>query len=494
MFDASVYTRRRKALRRQLKSGLILFLGNEESPMNYPANTYPFRQDSSFLYYFGLATPSLAATIDVDSGRETLFGDEITLEDVIWMGHLPTLKERAQSVGVRRTAPLSRLDETISQARKKRRPIHYLPPYRADTAARLSALLKKPAARLKKNASADLIKAVVSQRSIKDAAEIAEVENALDVTRKMYLAALRMTRPGLYERDIVGTIEGIALAHGTQTAFPTILTINGQILHNHYHGNRLEKGRLLVIDAGASSPFGYASDITRTIPVAGEFTPRQRAIYEVVLGGQLKAIESIKPGIMYKDVHLAVARTMALGLKELGLMKGDIDEAVAAGAHALFFPHGIGHMLGLDVHDMEGLGEGHVGYNKTVERSKQFGLAYLRMARELRPGFVLTVEPGVYFIPALIDKWRAEKKHAAFINYVRVEAYRNFGGIRIEDDVLVTATGCRVLGRPIPKTVKDIEKTMARAGVGETEAGAGARAKTGAKASARSSTRSSAKK
>lgn len=461
MFDPSVYASRRRRLRKQLKSGLILFLGNDESPMNYPANTYPFRQDSTFLYYFGLDTPSLAAIIDIDSGRETLFGDDITLEDIIWMGHLSTLKERARAVGVRSTAPLARLDEVIREARKKKRTIHFLPPYRAETASRLSALLKKPASRLKKAASTELIKAVVNQRSTKDDEEVAEIEKALDVTRKMYLAAMRLTRPGLFERDIVGEIEGIALAHGCQTAFPTILTINGQILHNHYHGNKLERGRLLVIDAGATSPLGYAADITRTIPVTGEFTPRQQSIYDIVLRGQLKAIEMIKPGIMYKDVHLAAARTMALGLKELGLMKGDIDEAVAAGAHALFFPHGIGHMLGLDVHDMEGLGENHVGYNKTVKRSEQFGLAYLRMARELRPGFVLTVEPGIYFIPALIDKWRAENKFRQFINYVKVEAFRHFGGVRIEDDVLVTRDGCRILGRPIPRTVREIERAMA---------------------------------
>jgi len=460
MFDVSTYIKRRKLLRQQVKSGLILFLGNEESPMNYPANTYPFRQDSSFLYFLGLNTPSLAAVIDIDAGRDTVFGDDVSLEDVIWMGYLPSLKERAQAVGIRRTASLARLAETIARARKQGRTIHYLPPYRAEAAIRLSALLKKPAAKLKKAASVELIKVVVSQRSIKSAQEIAEIEKALEVSRKMYLAALRMAQPGLYEREIVGAIEGIALAHGYETAFPIILTMNGQILHNHYHGNRLEKGRLLVIDAGASSPLGYASDITRTVPVGGEFTPKQRAVYEVVLRGQLKAIETIRPGVKYKDIHLAVARTMASGLKELGLMKGDIDEAVTEGAQALFFPHGLGHMLGLDVHDMEDLGENYVGYDKTVERSKQFGLAYLRLARELKPGFVLTVEPGIYFIPALIDKWKAENKFKSFINYARIEAYRNFGGIRIEDDVLVTTDGCRVLGKPIPKTGKDIETAM----------------------------------
>jgi len=461
MFDASTYIKRRKLLRQQVKSGLILFLGNEESPMNYPANTYRFRQDSSFLYFFGLNTPSLAAVIDIDAGRDTVFGDDVSLEDVIWMGYLPSLRERAEAVGIRHTASLARLEETIAKAKKQGRMIHYLPPYRGDTAVRLSTLLKKPVAKIKKAASVELIKAVVSQRAIKSAEEVGEIEKALEVSREMYRLALKLAKPGLYEREIVGAIEGIALAAGYDTAFPIILTINGQILHNPYHGNMLEKGRLLVIDAGASSPLGYASDITRTIPVGGEFSAKQRGVYEIVLAGQLKAIESIAPGIKYRDVHLATARAMALGLKELGLMKGDIDEAVAEGAHALFFPHGLGHMLGLDVHDMEGLGENYVGYDKTVQRSQQFGLAYLRLARELRPGFVLTVEPGIYFIPPLIDQWKAENRFKSFINYARVEAYRHFGGIRIEDNVLVMTDGCRVLGKPIPKTVKAIETAMA---------------------------------
>jgi Xaa-Pro aminopeptidase len=461
MFASRVYIRRRKLLRKQVKSGLVIFLGNEESSMNYPANTYPFRQDSSFLYFFGLDTPSLAAAIDIDAGTETLFGDDITLEDVIWMGTLPRVRERARTAGVKRTAPLSRLEEIVAQARKRKRKIHYLPPYRPETAARLSFLTGMSGRNIKRNASVELIKATVAQRSIKSSEEVGEIEKALKVSREMYLAAMMRTRPGLQERDIVGEIEGIALSRGFPTAFPTILTVNGQIFHNQYHGNRLEKGRLLVMDSGVSSPLGYASDITRSIPVSGRFTTRQREIYEIVLSGQQKAIRAIRPGVRYRDIHLATARTMALGLKELGLMKGNIDEAVAAGAHALFFPHGLGHMLGLDVHDMESLGEDFVGYDSTIERSDQFGLAYLRLARKLQPGFVLTVEPGIYFIPALIDQWKAQKKSASFINYARVETYRNFSGIRIEDNVLVTKEGSRVLGRPIPKTVRDVEKAMA---------------------------------
>ncbi len=463
MFEAKTYIQRRTLLKKALNSGLALFLGNEESPMNYQANTYPFRQDSSFLYFFGLDTPGLAAIIDVQAGTDTVYGDDITLEDVIWMGELPKLKDRAAEAGIFMTAPLAKLQETIADARKQGRPIHYLPPYRPESLARLSGLLGAPPQEIKKNVSAELIRAVVAQRSVKSEEEIGEMEKALAVTRKMYLSALTTVRPGLYERDIVGAVDGIALAHGLQTAFPTILSVNVHVFHNPHHHNKLQKGRLLVMDAGASSALGYASDITRTIPVSGIFTQKQRGIYEIVLKGQLEAIASMKPGIKYKDIHLSTARTMAKGLKDLGLMKGDVEEAVAAGAHALFFPHGLGHMIGLDVHDMEGLGENYVGYDTTVSRSPQFGLAYLRMARELRPGFVLTVEPGIYFIPALIDQWRSKKRLTAFIDYARVEEYRDFTGIRIEDNVLITKDGRRVLGRPIPKKVKDIENTMASA-------------------------------
>jgi len=432
--------------------------------MNYPANTYPFRQDSSFLYFFGLDIPGLAAIIDCDAGTETIFGNDITLEDIIWMGVLPAIKDLAQSVGVKKSAPLAKLDEVITEARDKKREIHYLPPYRPETLTRMSFLLGMHPPEVKKGVSSKLIKAVVVQRSIKGEEEVREIEKALQVSRQMYRTAMEMARPGMFEHEIVGAIEGIALANGCQTAFPTILTINGHVFHNHYHGNRLEKGRLLVIDAGASSPLGYASDITRTIPVSGRFTAKQKEIYEIVLSSQMKAIGMTGPGVKYKDVHLATAKSMAAGLKDLGLMKGDPDEAVAAGAHALFFPHGLGHMLGLDVHDMEGLGEDFVGYDETVSRSGQFGLAYLRLARALEPGFVLTCEPGIYFIPPLIDQWEKERKFKEFINFDRVEAYRDFTGVRIEDNLLITEQGSRVLGKPIPKKVGDVEKTMRPAG------------------------------
>jgi Xaa-Pro aminopeptidase len=461
MFEANVYRRRRQILQQKIKSGLLLFLGNNEAPMNYAANTYPFRQDSSFLYFFGLDTPGLAAVLDVEERKATLFGDDISLEDIIWMGHLPKVKDRARLSGITQTAPAAKLEAVIRRARAKGRTVHYLPPYRPETKAKLSRMLGIAPSKLTARSSAEMIMAVVGQRLVKTAAEIREIENALAVTQGMYLAAMKMVKPGVLEQDVVGRMDGLALAGGAGTAFPTILTVNGQILHNHDHSHIMRKGRLLVVDSGAESKRHYASDITRTLPVSGKFTTRQREIYEIVLAAQESAIAAMKPGIPYRDIHLKAARLMCAGLKDVGLMKGDTEEAVAAGAHALFFPHGLGHPLGLDVHDMENLGESFVGYDDQTKRSNQFGLDYLRFGRELRPGYVMTVEPGIYFIPALAAKWKKEKKHTGFINYLKVGTYLNFGGIRIEDNVLITAAGRRVLGPPIPKRVKGIERHMA---------------------------------
>ena len=460
MFDSKIYIQRRKRLQEQIKTGLILFIGNEESPMNYPSNTYNFRQDSSFLYFFGLDFPLLAAVIDVDENKEIVFGNDVGIEDIIWMGYQPSIKERAMQAGVKETMPLNKLEETVKSAQQKGKKVHYLPPYRPETRLKIAYLLGLQPDAVKGSASEELIKAVVAQRSVKMKEEVEEMEKAHIITNEMHRMAMKMAKSGVYEREIVGKIEGIASSHGFNLAFPIILTINGQIFHNQYRGNRLKKGRLLVNDSGAESALHYASDITRTIPVCGSFSQKQKEVYEIVLGAQETAIQSISPGIKYRDIHLKVARYIASGLKELGLMKGDVDEAVKQGAHALFFPHGLGHMLGLDVHDMENLGEDYVGYNDKTKRSEQFGLAYLRMAKELQPGFVMTVEPGIYFIPALIDKWRGEKKLTQFINYEQVEKYKDFSGIRIEDNVLVTEKGHRVLGKPIPKKVKDVERIV----------------------------------
>jgi Xaa-Pro aminopeptidase len=458
MFKAATYIERRKLLRKSVGSGLMIFLGNEEAAMNYPANTYHYRQDSSFLYFFGLASPGLAAVIDADEGTDTLFGDDLGIEDIIWEGELPRIKDRALEVGIRRTKPRAAFAETVRLALAAGRAIHYLPPYRADNKIVLSELLGIPVGELKAGASAALIKAAVGQRLIKSKEEIREIECAVAVSREMYLAAMEMARPGRFEYQVSGAMEGIALAYGMHLSFPPIVTVNGQIFHMHSHDNELTRGRMLVCDCGAEAPSGYASDITRTIPVGGRFSARAKDLYEIVLAGQTSAIKSMKPGVNFKDIHLQTARVMADGLKGLGLMKGDTAAAVAAGAHALFFPHGLGHNLGLDVHDMEDYGENNVGYGEKVERSEQFGLAYLRMARELRPGHVMTVEPGIYFIPALFGLWKKEKKHRDFIVYDAVEKLLGFGGIRIEDDVLVTEKGRRVLGPPIPKTVAEVEK------------------------------------
>jgi Xaa-Pro aminopeptidase len=458
MFDSKVYIQRRNRLKEQIKSGLIIFLGNEESPMNYPANPFHFRQDSTFLYFFGLDFPSLAAVIDVDEERDVVFGNDVGIEDIIWMGFQPSIKERAMLAGIEDTMPLDKLEETVKTAVQKGKKVHFLPPYRPETALKIGQLMDLKPDAVKDHFSEDLVKAVVEQRSVKIKEEVEEMEKALSVTHETYSAAMRMTKPGIYEREIAGKMEGIVLSHGYTIAFPTILTINGHILHNHYHGNILKEGQLLVIDSGAESSLHYASDITRTIPTGGKFSPKQKEIYEIVLNAQESSIDAIKPGTKFRDIHLQVARIIADGMKELGLMKGDMDEALEAGAHALFFPHGLGHQIGLDVHDMENLGENYVGYDDKTKRSDKFGFAYLRFARELQPGFVMTVEPGIYFIPALIDKWKGENKFTQFINYEKIEEYRDFGGIRIEDDVLVTESGHRVLGTPIPKTIEDVEE------------------------------------
>ncbi len=458
MFPTEVYINRRKKLKTKLCDGIGLFLGNTDVPFNYPANIYPFRQDSTFLYFFGLDQPNLAAIIDFESGEEIIFGNELTIDDIIWMGKLPTIKELAAKVGVNKTEPFIKLYEYLSSALAKGRKIHFLPPYRGETKHQLEQLLGIKYDFLKNYASVELIKAVVELRSVKDEFEIAEIERMVDVAYEMHTLAMKMAKPGVREMEIAGAIQGVSLSYEGPVSFPVIVTINGQTLHNNYYGNFLEEGRMLVVDAGAESQLHYASDITRTTPVGGKFNDRQKDIYSIVLEANKKAIEDIKPGKPYRDTHLLAAKIIAQGLKDLGLMKGNIDEAVEQGAHALFFPHGLGHMLGLDVHDMEGLGEDYVGYDEHYRRSTQFGLAFLRLAKPLQVGYVLTVEPGIYFIPDLIDLWKQEGKFTDYINYDKVEKFKDFGGIRIEDDILVTETGAKVLGKPIPKEIDEVEK------------------------------------
>ncbi len=457
MFDSATYTKRRQLLRKNVKSGIIIFPGNEESPMNYNANMYAFRQDSTFLYYFGIDQANLIGVIDCDENKDYLFGDDFTVEDIVWMGPQKSIKEKAVMAGVKNSKPLSALQEIVDAAIAGSRAVHYLPQYRWNNILMISTLLGIKHEFVKRYCSVKLLESVVAQRSVKSSEELKEIEYALDIAYEMHTYAMRVSRPGMYEREIAGAIEGIALSIGKGVSFPVIFSINGQTLHNHYHDNKLKDGDLVVNDSGAQSLLYYASDITRSFPAGKKFTQRQKEIYSIVLKSQMEAIKMIKPGVRFKDVHLHAAKVITTGLRELGLMKGSVNEAVNAGAHALFFPHGLGHMLGLDVHDMEGLGENFVGYSKEVKRSDQFGLAYLRLARPLQPGFVFTVEPGIYFIPELIDKWKAEKKHTKFINYEKVERYKNFGGIRIEDNIVVDKRGHRVLGKPIPKTIDDVE-------------------------------------
>jgi len=460
MFDTPIYVNRRNKLKAQLKTGMALFLGNNYAPMNYAANTYPFRQDSNFLYFFGLNDAKLAAIIDFESGEEIIFGNDVDIDAIIWMGPQPSLKERGALCGVTDTRPYAELDKFITQ--NIGREIHFLPPYRADNSILLENLLGIKPAVQKKFASAELIKAVVALRSVKEACEIEALEQAQKIAYEMHTEGMKMARPGIYEREIAGKMEGIALSHGAVVSFPVILTINGQTLHNHYHGNMLKEGDLVLVDAGAEAPSHYCTDHTRTYPVSGKFTQKQKEIYEIVLNANKQAIKMMKPGLTFQSVHFHACKVITNGLKALGLMKGDTEEAVRLGAHAMFFPHGLGHMMGLDVHDMEDLGENFVGYDEQTKRSSLFGTAYLRMGRQLQEGFVVTVEPGIYFIPALIEKWEKENKFPEFINYDKVKEYVNFGGIRIEDDILVTKDGYKNLGQPIPKEVDDIEKLMQR--------------------------------
>ncbi len=458
MFQTSIYRARRNGLKKRLSTGLVVFFANHESPMNYKDNQYHFRQDSSFLYYVGIDEPKIAAVMDLDENTDILFADELEVDDIIWMGQLESFAEKATKSGLDKVLPFVKLPEVLSLAKQKQRPIHFLKPYRAEHIFMLMDYLGLNRAEIENQYSTELTKAIVAQRNIKSNEEIAEIEKAHDATRLMHITAMKMAKSGMRESEIAGTIEGIALSHGAGVSFPVIVSVRGEILHNHSHANYMQEGDLLVNDSGAESFMHYAADITRTFPVSASFTSKQREIYEIVLQAQMAAIEQLQPGILYRDVHLTAAKVIAEGLKTLGLMKGDMDEAIQQGAHALFFPHGLGHMMGLDVHDMENLGEQFVGYAENQQRSDQFGLAYLRLARTLEAGFVLTVEPGIYFIPELFNKWKNVRKFESFINYEKVKTYLKFGGIRIEDDVLITSEGHRVLGKPIPKTIKEIEE------------------------------------
>ena len=461
MFETSVYKNRRARLKEKVKSGLVLILGNGEAPANYTDNTYKFRQDSSFLYFFGLNQPGFAGVIDIDSGDEYLFGNDVDMDDIIWMGPQPSVKDMAARAGVSKTAPFARLADCMKTAISQGRRIHFLPPYRFRNMLLLEELLGIRPALVKNYASLELIKAVVDLRSVKEPCDIEEITKACNIGYEMHTAAMRNCKPGVKEQYIAGLIEGIAASYGSMVSFPVILSQNGETLHNHDHSQILQEGRMMLTDAGAEEVSHYCSDFTRTVPVGGKFLTRQKEDYNIVLAANNKAIEIAKPGVTYQYVHLEVCKVLAQGLKDLGLMKGDVNEAVAAGAHALFMPHGLGHMMGLDVHDMEDLGQIYVGYDDETRPIDQFGTSSLRMGRRLQEGFVITDEPGCYFIPALIDQWRAQGMHKEFLNYDKIETFKDFGGIRLEDDILIIPGGSRFLGdKRTPITVEEVEEIM----------------------------------
>jgi Xaa-Pro aminopeptidase len=457
MFDKHIYIERRSKLKQAVGNGLILLLGNEESSMNYTDNLYHFRQDSTFLYFFGIDRPGLMALIDIDSDKEIIFGDDLTIEQMVWTGYQQPLAAQAESIGISTVKNLSKLQEIIKLAVGQNNKIHFLPPYRPEQVQRLIALLGIDAAALPSMVSIQLIKAIIAQRSIKNTAEVAEIEKAVNTTIDMQIEAMRYAKEGMTEADVAGKLHGLAISAGGNLSFPTILTVNGQILHNHYSDTVLRNGQLVLCDCGAETAMHYAGDLTRTFPVGKSFSAIQKEIYALVLNTLQAAAGLLKPGILYKEVHLFACEKLVEGLQQFGLMKGDVKEAVAEGAHALFFPCGLGHMMGLDTHDMENLGEQYVGYTDELKKSTQFGLKSLRLGRALEEGFVLTAEPGLYFIPELIDQWEAEKKFTRFINYDKLKLYKTLGGIRLEDDYLITKNGCKLLGKQLPKSPEEIE-------------------------------------
>ena len=464
MFSKETYVSRRAELKKLVKSGIIILFGNNDSPANFPNNAYsPFRQDSSFLYYFGQKRDGLVGIIDIDNDMETLIGDDISVEDIVWYGSVDSVHDMAQQVGVAYTAPMKTLKTICNDALRQKRKIHFLPPYRFDIKLQVFDLLGIHPNQQKESASMDLIKAVVKMRSAKEPQEIEELERAAVIGYKMHTTAMRMCKPGAIEQNIAGYLKGIAHGYGAMESFATILSQHGEIMHGAPSMNPLEDGRLLLVDAGAETINNYCSDNTRTMPVNGKFTQRQLEIYSIVEECHDYALKAARPGVKYWDVHFGVCRLMTDRLKELGLMKGDTDEAVAAGAHAMFLCHGLGHMMGMDVHDMENFDQINVGFDEeTRPNLEQFGTNCLRMGRRLEEGFVVTDEPGIYFIPALIDDWRSKGLHKDFINYDMLETYKDFGGIRIEDDLLITKDGCRFLGKDrIPYHPKDVEEFMA---------------------------------
>lgn len=447
MFDKELYIRRRERLKKQVSKGLIILLGNHESSINFKDNIYPFRQDSSFLYFFGIDRPDLNALIDVENDIEIVFGEDPSIDQMVFMGEKRLLESQCKRVGIDKVSPPNSFKDYI---KKFKGDVHFLPPYRPESLMLLNDCLSIPHDQILGNSSEKFIKAVVAQRSIKSSEEIEEIEKAVNLTIDMQLLANSYQRVGLKEAQIAAKIEEIVHDVDCQTSFPTILTVEGHVLHNHYKGNTLKSGDMLLVDCGVETKMHYAGDLTRTFPVGKSFTSRQKEIYQIVQKAHDAAVNMLKPGIRFLDTHLTACEVIVEGLKSIGLMKGDAKEAVQAGAHTMFFQCGLGHMMGLDVHDMEDLGEQYVGYTDELAQSKEFGFKSLRLGRPVETGFVVTIEPGIYIIPYLIDLWKAEKKYSDFIDYQKLETYRDFTGIRIENDFLVTENGNRQLGKELP--------------------------------------------
>ncbi|MCI2081951.1 MAG: Xaa-Pro aminopeptidase [Bacteroidales bacterium] len=461
MFSKETYMQRREKLLKDVPSGLILFLGNSEAPCNYPDNTYDFRQDSCFLYFFGLDKPDLAAIMDAENGDQIIFGDDVTMDDIIWMGPQMKLADEAAQVGITHVEPFAKLEEYVKKSLEDKRTLHFTPPYRGETKILLNALTGIPFAEMKSAASVPLIKAIVKQRMVKEHCEIEEMDRIANVGYMMQYTVMKLMKPGVPEQVLAGAVEGVCRSYAYIPSFTTILSQHGETMHNHLHNCLIGKDRLCVIDCGAESNMHYASDFTRTLPGGGKFSQKQADIYSIVSTANQYSHDNCRPGVTHKSIHMACSKIILQGLKNLGLVEGDIDEAVNLGVQGLFMPHGLGHAIGMDVHDMEGLGEDYVGYDDTVSRSPQLGLGSLRMARTLETGNVVSDEPGIYFIPALIEKWKSEGKFKDYICYDKLESYYDFGGIRLEDDLLITAGGCRTLGaKRLPITVKDVEEAM----------------------------------
>ena len=461
MFQKEIYAERRKELCANMKSGVILLFGSVPSKIDNFANDYPFRQNSNFLYYTGIKAPDVTLLIDIDNNREVMYADDFSIEDQVWTGPVKPFADLAKEAGVNAVKKTSDLENEVKSILNDGRKIYYVPVCRAAAIIKISSLLNLNVGEVNNSASEKLVDFIIKQREIKADCEVSEIEKAVNVSFDIYSMMLKKIQSGLIERELLAEINFLLNCKGLHYSFPTILTKNGQYLHNLNDDNILEDGDLLLVDSGVVGDNGYSSDITRTFPVSGKFTDKQKEIYNIVLEANLKAIETIRPGITFRDVHLEACKIIAGGLKACGIMKGDVEAAVKEGAHALFMPHGLGHAQGMDTHDMEVFGEDKVGYDETIKRSNLFGLSALRFGKELKSGYVLTVEPGIYFIPGLIKKWKLENKFSEYINYEKLEEYLDFGGIRIEDDILVTDTGSKVLGKRIPKTVDEIESLMA---------------------------------